>query len=108
MNEQLKTIRNNSDGLCDCIVGVSSGVDSSYIAFKAKELGLNPLLVHVDNGWNSVISYQNIAKIVEYTGFDLASKVLNWNEFRDIQRSFFYINVVDLELQQTTQFLPLL
>lgn len=81
----------------DCITGVSGGVDSTYVALKAKELGLHPLIVHFDNGWNSETANQNIQNIIEKTGFDLYTLVVDWNEFRDLQRSYFKANVVDIE-----------
>lgn len=81
----------------DCITGVSGGVDSSYVALKAKELGLRPLIVHFDNGWNSETANQNIQNIIEKTGFDLYTLVVDWNEFRDLQRAYFKANVVDIE-----------
>lgn len=81
----------------DCITGVSGGVDSTYVALKAKELGLRPLIVHFDNGWNSETANRNIQNIIERTGFDLYTLVVNWNEFRDLQRSYFKANVVDIE-----------
>lgn len=81
----------------DCILGVSGGVDSTYLSFKAKEWGLRPLLVHFDNGWNSELAVQNIQNIVDKTGFDLYTYVVDWNEYRDIQKSFFKANVIDIE-----------
>jgi N-acetyl sugar amidotransferase len=81
----------------DCITGVSGGVDSTYVALKAKELGLHPLIVHFDNGWNSEIANQNIQSIIEKTGFDLYTLVVDWNEFRGLQRSYFKASVVDIE-----------
>lgn len=81
----------------DCITGVSGGVDSTYVALKAKELGLRPLIVHFDNGWNSQTANQNIQNIIEKTGFDLYTLVVDWNEFRDLQRAYFKANVVDVE-----------
>lgn len=88
--------KNNSK--YDCIIGISGGVDSSYVAYLAKNYDLNALLVHLDNGWNSELSIKNIENIVDYTGYDLYTHVINWKEFKDIQRSFFDANVVDLEL----------
>lgn len=82
----------------DCIIGVSGGVDSSYVAYLAKDYGLRALLVHLDNGWNSELATRNIENIVKYTGYDLHTLVINWDEFKDIQQSFFKANVVDLEL----------
>lgn len=82
----------------DCVIGVSGGVDSTYLCHIAKLEGLRPLLVHCDNGWNSELSVMNIQNIVEKTGFDLHTLVLNWEEFKDIQLSFFKAGVVDIEL----------
>jgi N-acetyl sugar amidotransferase len=82
----------------DCMIGVSGGVDSTYLAHVAKEAGLRALLVHCDNGWNSELAVQNIQNICNYTGFDLYTLVLDWEEFKDIQLSFFKANVVDVEL----------
>ncbi|HSZ86974.1 MAG TPA: N-acetyl sugar amidotransferase, partial [Puia sp.] len=81
----------------NCILGISGGVDSTYLAFKACEWGLNPLLVHFDNGWNSELAVKNIENIVTKTGFDLYTYVVDWNEYKDIQKSFFKANVIDIE-----------
>ncbi|MCG3714141.1 N-acetyl sugar amidotransferase [Arcobacter lacus] len=82
----------------DCIVGISGGVDSSYVAYLAKHYELKALLVHLDNGWDSELAVKNIEKIVNYTGFDLFTLVVNWEEFKDLQQAFFKADVVDLEL----------
>lgn len=82
----------------DCIVGLSGGVDSSYIAYLAKQYGLRPLCVHLDNGWNSELAVANIHSIVDKLGFDLYTHVIDWEEFKDLQRSFFKANVVDIEV----------
>ena len=82
----------------DCLLGVSGGVDSTYVAYKAKELGLRPLIVHYDNGWNSELAVMNIENIVKKLDFDLYTFVNNWNEFKNIQLSFFKASVIDIEL----------
>lgn len=82
----------------DSVMGLSGGVDSSYLALKAKEWGLNPLLVHFDNGWNSELAVQNIESIVKYTGFDLYTYVVDWEEYRDLQRSYILSGVIDWEV----------
>jgi N-acetyl sugar amidotransferase len=81
----------------DCITGVSGGVDSTYLVLQAKRLGLNPLIVHFDNGWNSELAVNNIQNIIGRLGFDLYTLVVDWNEFRDLQLSYFKANVVDIE-----------
>ncbi len=82
----------------DCLLGVSGGVDSTYVAIKLKERGLNPLLVHLDNGWNSELSVRNIQSIVDHLQLDLHTYVVDWSEFRDIQLAFLRASVVDIEL----------
>jgi N-acetyl sugar amidotransferase len=82
----------------DCLTGISGGVDSSYLIYKAKEWGLRPLIVHFDNGWNTEISVRNINNIINKTGFELYTLVVNWEEFRDLQLSYIKAGVVDLEV----------
>lgn len=82
----------------NCLIGLSGGVDSSYVAYLAWKLGLNALCVHFDNGWNSEIAVSNIKKILNKTGFDYETYVINWPEFRDLQRSFFEAGVIDIEM----------
>jgi N-acetyl sugar amidotransferase len=82
----------------DCLIGLSGGVDSSYICYWAKASGLRPLVVHFDNGWNSELAVKNIEKIIEKTGFDLYTYVINWEEFKDLQLAYIKSGVVDLEV----------
>lgn len=82
----------------DCIIGLSGGVDSTYLCYIAKREGLRPLLVHFDNGWNSELSVKNIENICAKTGFDLDTLVIDWEEMKDLQLSFFKAGVVDIEL----------
>jgi len=81
----------------DSILGLSGGVDSSYLAYLADSLGLRPLCIHFDNGWNSELAVQNIQHIVNKLGFDLETFVIDWREFRDLQRSYFKAGVIDIE-----------
>lgn len=82
----------------DSIIGLSGGVDSSYVAYLATQLGLRPLAVHFDNGWNSEIAVTNIKNIVGKLGLDLITYVINWEEFRDLQCAFIKASVVDIEM----------
>jgi N-acetyl sugar amidotransferase len=82
----------------DCVLGLSGGVDSSYLAWLAKEWGLRPLVLHFDNGWNDEMAVANIETIVRALGFRLETFVMNWPEFRDLQRSYFKASVMDLEV----------
>lgn len=95
----LKKIRHACKGKkYDTIVGLSGGVDSTYIAHLAKEYGLNPLCVHFDNGWNSELAVKNIENIVSRLGFDLFTYVINWDEFRDLQLAYLRASVIDIEV----------
>ena len=82
----------------DCIIGISGGVDSSYSLIKACELGLNPLAVHLDNGWNSELAQHNISKLIRTYNVDLYTHVINWKEYRNLQEAFLKANVIDIEL----------
>src|SRR5215216_1805108 len=82
----------------DTILGVSGGVDSTYAALLAKEFNLKTLLFHVDNGWNSELSVGNIENLVNKTGFDYVTNVLDWEEFRDLQLSYLKASVLDFEV----------
>lgn len=96
MIDQIKKAGQNKQ--YDCIVGISGGVDSSYVAYLAKQFNLRTLLVHLDNGWNSELAVKNIENIVKYTGFDLYTIVIDWEEFKDLQKAFFEADVIDIEL----------
>lgn len=89
--------RSGKDNKYDCVMGLSGGVDSTYVAWLAKKLGLRPLAVHFDNGWNSELAVKNIENIVNKVGFDLFTYVINWEEFKDLQLSYLKASVVDIE-----------
>ena len=82
----------------DCIIGVSGGVDSTYVALVVKDLGLRPLAVHLDNGWNSELAVANIEKTLKTLGIDLYTHVIDWEEFRDLQISFLKASTPDGEV----------
>lgn len=82
----------------DSIIGVSGGVDSTYVCYLAKELGLKPLAVHFDNGWNSEIAVSNIEKTLAKLDIDLYTYVIDWNEFKDLQLSFLKASTPDGEV----------
>ena len=86
------------------MIGISGGVDSCFLAhFVKKELNLNPLVVHVDTGWNSIESVNNIEKIIDGLNLDLETIVIPWNEMRDLQLSFFkaqHPNLIYLRIMQ--------
>lgn len=82
----------------DCLIGVSGGVDSSYVAYLAKQYNLRALCVHFDNGWNSELAVENIENIVNKLGYDLYTYVINWEEFKDLQLAYLKASVVDIEV----------
>lgn len=82
----------------DCLIGVSGGVDSTYVAYLVKKLGLRPLAVHLDNGWNSELAVKNIENILNKLSIDLYTEVLDWNEFKDLQLSFLKASTPDGEI----------
>ncbi len=83
----------------DCLIGVSGGVDSSYVAYLLKKVyGLNPLAVHLDNAWNSELAISNVEKIMKILDIDLITHVLDWNEFKDIQLSFLKSSISNVEM----------
>ena len=90
----------------DCIMGLSGGVDSSYLAWLAvKKLGLRPLVVHVDAGWNSELAVNNIQNIVQRLGLDLHTLVIDWEEIRDLQRAYFLSGIANLDVPQDHAFI---
>lgn len=82
----------------DCIVGVSGGVDSTYVAYTVKKLGLRPLAIHFDNGWNSELAVSNIELTLRKLDIDLMTFVMDWPEFKSLQRSFLKASTPDGEV----------
>lgn len=102
-HERLETLlenvkENGKNKEYDCIIGVSGGVDSSYTLYVAKELGLRPLAVHMDNNWNSEAAANNIQRLVRGLDIDLYTHVIDWEEYRDLMEAFFAANVIDIEI----------
>lgn len=85
----------------DCIIGISGGIDSSYLLYYAKEvLGLRPLAFSVDTGWNLNVAVENIEKVVTGLGLELNTEIINWNEMKDLQLAFFKAQVPYQDLPQ--------
>lgn len=101
-----KKIRQEGQGKeFDCIIGLSGGLDSSYVAYIAKEkMGLRPLLFHVDAGWNTDQAVGNIEKLVDGLGLDLYTEVINWDEMRRLQVAFLRSGISDQDLVQDAAF----
>ncbi len=99
LKELVEKIKSNGKGKkYDCIVGVSGGRDSTYTLYNAVKLGLRPLAVHFDNGWDSEIAVQNIENACKILKVDLHTHVADWEEFKDLQRSFLIASVPDAEV----------
>jgi len=89
----------------DCIIGLSGGLDSSYLAYMAKvKFGLRPLLFHVDAGWNTDRAVGNIEKLVDGLGLDLYTEVINWEEMKDLQVAFLKSQIPHQDIPQDTAF----
>lgn len=82
----------------DCIAGVSGGVDSTYVVYLAKQMGLRPLAIHFDNGWNSELAVSNIETVLSKLDVDLFTYVVDWEEFKDLQMSFLKASTPDSEI----------
>lgn len=101
LNDMITSIKRDGDGQeFDCILGLSGGVDSSYLALKAKEWGLRPLVVHVDAGWNSELAVANIEAIVKYCKYDLHTHVVDWEEMRDLQLAYLHSGIANQDVPQ--------
>lgn len=92
----------------DCVLGLSGGVDSSYLVVLAKKWGLRPLVTHLDNGWDSELAIKNVENLVKATGFDYYNYVVDWEEFRDLQVAYLRASVIDVEVVTDHAILALL
>lgn len=106
LDRMVETIRKASKGKdYDCIIGMSGGIDSSYLVYAATEImGLRPLVFHVDAGWNSQIAVNNIERLVDGLGLDLFTEVIDWEEMKDLQRAFFRSGVPHIDTPQDHAF----
>lgn len=93
----------------DCILGLSGGLDSSYMLhLLVKEFGLRPLVFHVDGGWNSDLAVSNIKVLVEKLGLDLFTEVIDWEDMRDLQLAFFKSGISQIDIPQDHAFIATL
>jgi N-acetyl sugar amidotransferase len=109
LNNIISKIKSSRIGKYDCILGLSGGVDSSYLLhYSVKKLGLNPLVFHVDGGWNSNISVSNIKSLISELKLDLFTEVINWEEMRTFQLAFFKSGLPHLDTPQDHAFIATL
>lgn len=105
--EKIKTQGKGKD--FDCIIGLSGGLDSSYLTYIAKEkMGIRPLLFHVDAGWNTDHAVGNIEKLVNGLGLDLYTEVIDWEEMKDLQVSLLKSQIAHQDIPQDTAFFSML
>ena len=96
--DQIKLAGKNQE--YDCIIGLSGGIDSSYLALKASEWGLRPLVVHVDAGWNSELAVANIEKVVKHCNYDLHTHVVDWEDMRDLHLAYLKAGIANQDVPQ--------
>jgi N-acetyl sugar amidotransferase len=110
LDEVVDKIKKDGEGKdFDCILGMSGGVDSSYLLHLAvTQLGLKPLVFHVDGGWNSELAVHNIQVMIEKLGLDLYTEVINWEEMKDFQLAFFKSGVPHVDIPQDHAFVATL
>lgn len=99
-----KMKKENAHKEYDCILGLSGGVDSSYLALKLYEAGIRPLVVHVDGGWNSELAVANIENIINYCGWDLHTIVIDWEEMMDLQLAYLKSGIANQDVPQDHAF----
>ena len=101
----IEAIKKNGTGKeYDCIIGLSGGIDSSYLALVLKDYNLRPLVVHVDGGWNSELAVFNIEQIVKYCNYDLVTSVIDWEDMRDLQLAYLRAGVANQDVPQDHAF----
>ena len=93
----LKIKERGKNSKYDCLVGISGGVDSCFVVHLCKTYGLRPLLIHLNNGWNTAIAEENIQIMVKNLGFDYYEYKVDWQEFKEIQLAFLKSSIVDIE-----------
>lgn len=110
LEEQIEKIKKGAKGKdYDCIIGLSGGLDSSYMLhLMVTKFDLKPLVFHVDGGWNSELAVHNIQVLVDKLGLDLYTEVINWEEMRDFQLAWFKAGVPHLDIPQDHAFIAVL
>lgn len=100
LNQVINDIKKAGEGKeYDCLIGISGGVDSTYLAhLVVKEFGLRPLALHLDNGWNSKLAVKNINNIIRKLDIDLHTHVIDWEEFKELQLAYLKASVIDIEV----------
>ena len=84
----------------DCVLGLSGGVDSSYMAYMAHQHGLRVLAVHVDTGWNSEMAVRNIERVCGGLGYELHTIVMDWPTMKELMRAYMFSGLANLDVPQ--------
>ncbi len=100
---KVKKLRNKNSKY-DCVIGLSGGVDSSYLLYLLVKWGINPLVVHVDAGWNSIESVENIQALVKSFNLDLETVIINWKDMRNLQVAYLKSGVINQDVPQDHAF----
>ncbi len=109
LEKKIKQIKEkNKSNKYDCILGLSGGLDSSYLALILKEFDLRVLAIHVDGGWNSELAVNNIQTIIEHCEFDLHTHVVDWEAMKNLQLAFFRSGISNLDIPQDHVFFAVL
>jgi len=109
LDKMINKIKSNGRGKkYDCVIGLSGGVDSSYVACKVVELGLRPLAIHFDSGWNSEIAVGNIERAVNNLNLDFFTDICDWEIMRDLTLSFLRASVANCDIPQDLAFYHML
>jgi N-acetyl sugar amidotransferase len=105
LKDQISQIKASGEGKpYDCILGLSGGIDSAYLALLARRWGLRPLAVHVDAGWNTEIAVRNIENLCSKLKIDLITEVIDWIDMKELQYAFFKSQVVNQDIPQDHAF----
>lgn len=107
MLQQIK--KSGKDKKYDCILGLSGGLDSSYMLHLAiTEWGLRPYVFHIDAGWNLPVAEENIRKLTDKLGVKLHVKKMDWEEMKEMQLAWFRTGLESLDVPQDHAFIALI
>ena len=101
-NKLIETVKRykSSRSKYDCLIGISGGVDSCYVVYLMKKHKINPLILHIDTGWNSELAVSNIQKTVEYSGFDFFTEIVDWDEMKALQNAYLKSGISNQDVPQ--------
>lgn len=110
LKELIYKVKKSGEGKeYNCILGLSGGLDSSYMLHLAvKEWGLNPFVFHIDAGWNLPVAEDNIKKLTEKLGVKLHIEKMNWDEMREMQLAWFRTGLESLDVPQDHAFIAVI